>query len=93
MYDTILQKAASDPGLAILINTVREYAEIYSLSRNRQKDCDGMGEAATLKEEFRNALENLIQYCVGHDYLPVNTKADYDILAREIMRGDHERIA
>jgi hypothetical protein len=93
MYDFILQRAVSDPGLAYLINTAREYAEIYSLSRDRQKGCDGMGEAVTLKEEFMSALDNLIQYCVEHDYLALNTKADYDILAREIMRGDHERIA
>jgi hypothetical protein len=93
MYEVILQKAASDPGLAKLIHAVEEYADIYALSKDRQKGCDGMGEAATLKEEFRNALENLIQYCVEHDYLPVNTKADYDILARKIVKRDHERIA
>ena len=41
MFDTILQSAAFDPGLAHLINTAGEYAEIYSLSRDRQKGCDG----------------------------------------------------
>ena len=92
MIDTILKKSVADPNLVHLLDNTREYAEIYLMAKNRQKGCDGMGEAATLKEEFRDALENLIEYCVEHDYLPVNTKADYDILAREILRNAHERI-
>lgn len=90
MYEVILQKAASDAGLSRLISTATEYAGMYALSRNRQKGCDGMGEAATLKEEFRTALEDLMRYCVELGYIPDDMKSDPDLLAREFMRRNHE---
>lgn len=89
MYEFLLQKSASDPCLSKLITAAAEYAEIYALSKNRQKGCDGMGEAATLKEEFRTAFGYLIKYCNERDYIPDGMNADPDLFVREFMRRDH----
>jgi len=62
-----------------------EYAEIYALSKNRQKGCDGMGEAAALKEELQTAIENLMKYCKERGYISDEVKVDPDLLAREFM--------
>jgi hypothetical protein len=92
MLQFIRQKSDLDPGLSKLIGTVMEYAEIYSLSKNRQRGCDGMGEAAALKEELRAALENMMNYCRERGYITDEVKADPDMLVREFMRHHHEKM-
>ena len=64
----IIEAAKSDPGLARLLDEVREYASVYVLARQRQKGCDGMGELATMKEEFRDAVDKVIQYSQEKKY-------------------------
>jgi hypothetical protein len=32
------------------------------LARQRQKGCDGLGELVTMKEEFRDVVDKVIQY-------------------------------
>ena len=91
MYEAILQKAAADPVLSRKINTTAEYAGIYALSKKRQKGCDGMGEAATLKEEFRAALEDLVEYCIKRGYISDKMKAAPHMLAREFISRSHEK--
>ena len=49
-----------------------------------------MGEAATLKEEFMNALDELIRYCIESKYLTGNINYDPDILAQEITGSQDE---
>ena len=85
MLQLIQQKSGADPGMSKLIGTVTEYAEIYALSKNRQKGCDGMGEAAALREELLMAIEDLMKYCKDHGYITDEVKVDPDVLAREFM--------
>lgn len=40
------------------------------LARQRQKGCDGMGELATIKEEFRDVVDKVIQYSMKKEYIP-----------------------
>ena len=93
MIDTILKKSVSDPHLARLAEEARDNAEVYLLAKKRQKGCDGMGEAATLEEEFMNALDELIRYCIESKYLPGNINFDPDILAQEIIGSKGEKTA
>jgi hypothetical protein len=85
MLQLIQEKSDADPGLSKLIGTVMEYAEIYALSKNRQKGCDGMGEAAALKEELQTAIEDLMKYCKERGYITDEVKVDPDVLAREFI--------
>ena len=57
----ILQTSALDAHLAGLLDEVKEFAHVYVLARQTQKGCDGMGELATMKEEFRDVVDNVIQ--------------------------------
>jgi len=82
MFQFIQQRPDADPGLSKLIGTVMEYAEIYALSKNRQRGCDGMGEAAALKEELLTAIEDLMKYCKERGYITDEVKVDPDMLAR-----------
>ncbi|MEW6118234.1 MAG: hypothetical protein AB1553_15250 [Nitrospirota bacterium] len=64
----------------------REYAQVYVLARQRQKGCDGMGELATMKEEFRDVIDKVIQYCKEKKYISQGVSYDIDSIANEIRR-------
>jgi hypothetical protein len=87
MVNTIKQSSKSDSRLAGLLNEAREYAQVYVLARQRQKGCDGMGELATMKEEFRDVVDKVIQYCKEKKYIPLDVSYDTDIIAGEIVKG------
>jgi len=53
----------------------REYAQIYLLAKQRHKGCMGTGELMTLREEFRDAVGNLVKYC-GEKGYPCGITAD-----------------
>ena len=40
-----------------------------------------MGELAMIKEEFREAVDDLINYCEGKDYLARDFQYDLDTIA------------
>jgi hypothetical protein len=52
MFNTIQHASKSDSQLAKLLSEAREFAQVYVLARQRQRGCDGMGELATMKDEF-----------------------------------------
>ncbi len=79
MIKTISDASKSDTGLECLLNEVREYASVYVLARERQKGCDGMGELATMKEEFRDVVDKVIQYSQDLSY-------EIDAIADKIVR-------
>ena len=59
-----LQKIAeTDSELKGRLEKVRDYAEVYLFAKKRQKGCDGLGEMTNLKDEFRSALDEMIEYC------------------------------
>jgi len=86
MMETIFKASKSDARLAGLIDEVKEFAEVYALARQRQKGCDGMGELATIKEEFRDAVDEVIQYCNEKKYISEVIGYDIDAIVDEIKR-------
>ncbi len=78
---TFVQK---DVRLARLLDRVRENGELYLIAKQRQKGCDGMGEVATLKDEFLYSLNEMIQYCKEKGYLIGDVSYDIDSIARKI---------
>ncbi len=87
MIRKILDASKSDPGLERLLDETREYAEIYLLAQKTQRGCDGMGEVASTKEEFRDVVDKVIQYCKEKNYISENISYDIDSIAEEIIKG------
>ncbi len=81
MLKIILKASLSDQRLSAIVEKVRDYASVYVLARQRQKGCDGMGELAMIKEEFKEAVDALINYCEGKDYLASDFQYDLDTIA------------
>jgi hypothetical protein len=73
-----------DTHLARLFDKVQEYAELYLIAKQRQKGCDGMGEVATLKDEFIYSLNEMIRYCKEKRYLSGDVSYDADLIAHDI---------
>lgn len=63
MITAILEASRSDSRLAALVDEAREYAQIYLLAKQRHKGCEGTGELVTLREEFRDVIRKLMNYC------------------------------
>ena len=75
-----------DTHLARLLDKVQEYAELYLIAKQRQKGCDGMGEVATLKDEFIYSLNEMIRYCKKKGYLSGDISYETDSIARDICK-------
>lgn len=84
MFNQIQQASKSDKQLVKLIGDAKEYAQVYLLARQRQKGCDGMGELATMKEEFRDVVDKVIQYSQEKKYISQDISYDIDSIADEI---------
>jgi hypothetical protein len=80
----ITDSAKTDQKLLSLLTEAREYAGVYVLARQRQKGCDGMGELVTMKEEFRDIINKMIQYAQERQYIPGDMSYDLDSVADEI---------
>ena len=87
MFECVLKSAESDSDLKRLLGKAQEYADIYLMAKNRQKGCDGMGELATMKEEFRDVVDKVIQYCKEKKYISEVMSYDIDSIADEIGKG------
>ncbi len=81
MLTNLTEIAATDNHASSLLCKARECAEIYLLVTRRKKGCDGMGELALTKEEFKEAVDDLINYCEGEDYLAKDFQYDLDTIA------------
>jgi len=86
IIETIQKFVPNDTQLARLFERVRENAELYLIARQRQKGCDGMGEVATLKDEFIYSLNEMMQYCKEKGYLTGDVHYDIDLIARDICK-------
>lgn len=84
MFAVISELSRSDNRLLKLLETAREYADIYLIAKKRQKGCDGMGELAMVSEEFRELLDDLMNYCKGKEYLSGDIHYDIDSVADEL---------
>ncbi len=89
MIRRILDASKSDPGLATLVDEAREYAETYLLAQKTQTGCDGTGEVVTMKEEFRDWIDKVIQYCKEKKYIPLDVSYDTDAIAKEIVKSQY----
>ena len=87
MFTTISGQAKSDAQLTGILDKAHEFARVYVLVRQRQKGCDGMGELATMKEEFRDVVDKVIQYCKEKKYISEVISYDIDSIADEIVKG------
>jgi len=88
IIEGIIKTAKSDVKLAGLLDEVREYAQIYLLAKQRHKGCEGTGEFMTLKEEFRDAIDKMIQYGKEKKYISEVMSYDIDSIADEIVKGE-----
>lgn len=86
MIGAILNASATDDRLAKLLADAKEYAQVYVLARQRQKGCDGLGELATTKEEFRDIVDKVIQYSQEKKYISQDVSYDIDSIADEIVK-------
>ena len=87
MIESIFKISKSDAKLAGLLDDARKFAQVYVLARQRQKGCDGMGELATMKEEFRDVVDKVIQYCEKKKYISEVISYDIDSIADEIVKS------
>jgi len=90
LLSTIAEHSKSDEQLLKLLNMASEYAEIYLLAKKRQKGCDGLGEMANLQDEFRGALDEMIEYCKGKGYIGNNISCDIDLIANEVLKAKED---
>ncbi len=74
-----------DVNLSTLLEKAREYARVYHFAKARQKGCNGMGEVATLKDEFNSVLEDLLSYASRKGYIPSDTTCDIDEVAEVLL--------
>lgn len=86
LIETIQKSVQDDAQLARLFERVREYAELYLIAKQRQKGCDGMGEVATLKDEFIYSLNGVIRYCKEKGYLCGDISYEIDSIACDICK-------
>jgi hypothetical protein len=84
--ETIQKFIQNDLPLARLFERVLENAELYLIAKQRQKGCDGMGEVATLKDEFIYSLNEIIRYSKEKRYLTGDVSYDTDLIARDICK-------
>ena len=90
MIKEIKRFISEDEYLANLLEQMSEQAQIYLLAKQRQKGCDEMGEVATLKEEFREAVDEVVGYCKGKKILPDDISYDIDSIANELTRINND---
>ena len=86
IIETIQKFVQNDAQLARLLERVRENAELYLIAKQRQKGCDGMGEVATLKDEFIYSLNEMIRHCKEKGYLSGDISYETDSIARDICK-------
>lgn len=65
---------------------VVEYAHIYMLAKQRKAGCEGTGEFAMLREEFKDAVEALIRYCHDKNYPIGDGRYELDAVAKELWK-------
>ena len=84
MLEVLSKLSMSDTRLLKLLETARESADIYLLVTKRQRGCDGMGELSMVKEEFRDSLYDLMNYCKWKGYIDCDIQYNIDSLADEL---------
>ena len=86
MIEDLKRLSQEDTHLDILLEEVQEYAHLYLLAKQRQKGCDEMGVVATLKEEFRWKVENILQYCKENNFSLVHNSDNLESLVNAMLK-------
>ncbi len=86
MIENIIKTSKADAHLADLVEDSREYAQIYLLSKQRHKGCNGTGELMTLKEEFKDAVDKMVRYCKEKNHLSGVFAFDPDSVADLLLK-------
>jgi len=86
MIEIIIKTSRSDGHLSALVEDSREYAQIYLLAKQRHKGCNGTGELMTLREEFRDTVGKMVQYCKEKNYLSGVCAYDPDSAADALVK-------
>ncbi len=79
--DAIIAASISDARLAKILDDVIDYAQIYSLARQRQDGCAAKGELFALKAEFQELIDAMSEYSVQRGYIISPLKGDTDRVA------------
>ncbi len=87
MIRKLCAESKSDPELQRLLDKARDCAEMYLLAQKTQTGCDGTGEVVTMKEEFRDCIDKVIQYCKEKKYILMDVSYDTDAIAKEIVKS------
>ncbi len=93
MLTDIVRIAATDEHLSALLRNVKECADIYVIVVKRRKGCDGMGEFAMIREEFREAVDGMIRYCTGKGLLSAGLEYDLDRMADQLSASPGQQKA
>ena len=83
--EAIIAASTSDARLAKIIDDVIDYAQIYSLARQRQDGCAGKGELFALRAEFLELIDLMSDYSVKQGYIISPFKDDIDRIADVIV--------
>ena len=86
IIETIQKFVPNDAQLARLFDKIQEYAELYLIAKKRQKGCDGMGEVATLKDEFIYFMDAIILHCKEKKYISGDASYEIDSIVRDICK-------
>lgn len=78
---SIPKDIAENEAFARKINNAKEYARMYLMVKERQRGCNGMGDFHALKEEFHDAVRQVLAYYA--DPVPLNDE-ELDQLALEL---------
>ncbi len=86
MIRKICAESKSDPDLQRQLDKARDCAEMYLLAQKTQTGCDGTGEVVTMRREFQDCIDKVIQYCKEKKYIPLDASYDTDTVAGEIVK-------
>ncbi|HCZ11881.1 MAG TPA: hypothetical protein DHV16_06435 [Nitrospiraceae bacterium] len=87
MIDAITKMAESDSHLSGLYAQAKDYVQIYSFIKERQRGCDGLGEVNNLKDELMAVLDEMVVYCKKKGIFPAGFSYDKDMAIEEFHKA------
>lgn len=84
-FAAVIAASTADARLAKIVDDVIDYAQIYSLARQRQDGCAAKGELFALRAEFQELVDLMSEYAVKRGYIGSPFKEDIDYIADAVM--------
>ncbi len=85
--DAIIAASNSDTRLGKIVDDVIDFAQIYSLARQRQDGCAAKGELFALKAEFQELIDTMSEYSVKRGYIISPLNEDIDRIADVVLKS------